>query len=135
MLLKLWVCLLTSSTAMDDRIIDLYLSTNLMDDPDRANEKRTRLRQFAHHDREIQRVWRISNNEGEQGVVFRVKIEGCEYCLKLVCEVSFVYTLLSLAHTVLVQKMAILFIHTLPRTDSDATFTVCLRMPRICSSY
>lgn len=69
---------------MDDRIVDLYLSTKLMDDPDGAKEKKTRLRQFVHHDKEIRSAKRISEN-GEQGVVFRVKIEGREYCLKVVC--------------------------------------------------
>ncbi|KKZ62761.1 hypothetical protein EMCG_02871 [[Emmonsia] crescens] len=67
---------------MDDRIVDLYLSTKLMDDPDGAKEKKTRLRQFVHHDKEIRNAKRISENS-EQGVVFRIEIEGREYCLKV----------------------------------------------------
>ncbi|KAK2778579.1 hypothetical protein FQN53_001733 [Emmonsiellopsis sp. PD_33] len=70
---------------MDNRVIDLYLSTKLMDDPDGMQEKNTRLRQFVHHDQTIQSAEcpLSEDDETTQGIVFKVEIEGNTYCLKL----------------------------------------------------
>ncbi|KAK2757625.1 hypothetical protein FQN54_004594 [Arachnomyces sp. PD_36] len=72
---------------MDDSMIGRWLSELPMDDPTRQRTGRPQLRRFIHHDKPIK--YRQHLGSGAEGSVYRVRIEGQVYALKIFWEWSY----------------------------------------------
>ncbi|KAK2755008.1 hypothetical protein FQN54_006536 [Arachnomyces sp. PD_36] len=66
---------------MDDSMIGRWLSELPMDDPTRKRTSKPQLRRFIHHDKPIS--YRNRLGVGGEGAVFRVRIQGEVYALKI----------------------------------------------------
>lgn len=64
-------------------MIGRWLSDLPMNDPTRKRTSKPQLRRFIHHDKPVH--YRKCLGEGTEGVVYRVRIEGSIYALKIVC--------------------------------------------------
>lgn len=67
---------------MDNSMIGCWLSERSMDDPARKRKTYPMLRRFNHHTEPIKFEKKLG--EGLEGKVYRVRIKGQEYALKIV---------------------------------------------------
>jgi hypothetical protein len=70
---------------MDDSMIGRWLSEIPMDGPSKQSWSKPQLRRFLHYDKPIEYLNLVG--EGVDSLVYRVRIKGMIYGLKIVCQI------------------------------------------------